>query len=123
MNIITMALNQFKMTIRNKLNFILLMMIPVLMIFVMGYALKPAFQANNTIEKFNVLYVNDDHGTIGKAFDNMLHKATSKYVHVVSTNSKIVQTQIDSGKYDEAIVISKNLSTNVLNGKNVQLEL
>ena len=123
MNIINIALNLFKLRIRNKLSFILIILMPILMIFIMGYALKPSFEANNTIKKFKVLYVNEDHGAIGKAFDNMLHNEASKYVDVINTTTTKVQSQIDSGKYDEAIVISNNLSTNVLKGQKCSIKI
>gem|GEM_PF-2772703 len=117
MNIINIALNLFNIKMHNKLNFLLLILMPILMIFIMGYALKPSFEANNTIKKFKVLYVNEDQGTVGKAFDTMLHNEASKYVDVINTPTTKVQSQIDSGKYDEAIIISNNLSTNFLAGK------
>lgn len=123
MNILNIAINLFKLRIRNKLSFILIILMPILMIFIMGYALKPSFEANNTIKKFKVLYVNEDRGAIGKAFDNMLHNQASKYVDLVNTTTTSVQSQIDSGKYDEAIVISKNLSASVLKGKKCSIKI
>lgn len=51
MNVINIALNKFKRTLQNKVSFILLIAMPVFMIFIMGYALKPAFQTNTTIKK------------------------------------------------------------------------
>lgn len=122
MNIITIALNQLKMTIRNK-QIILSIILPIIMIFIMGNALKSVFEANNSIEKFKVLYANEDTGTIGNTFDSMLLNDASKYVEVVKASAKDAREEVTSGKYEVAIAIPKDLSLKVSKGEKCSINV
>lgn len=122
MNTINIALNQLKMTIKSR-QIILLLVLPIIMIFIMGNALKSTFEANNSIEKFNVLYVNEDTGTIGKSFDAMLLKEAAKYIQVQKTTEKDAKEKVIEGKYDEAIIIPKELSAKVSNGEKCSIKV
>ena len=93
MNIINIALNQLKMTIKSR-QIILLLVLPIIMIFIMGNALKSTFEASNSIKRFKVLYVNEDTGTIGKNFDSMLLKAAAKYVEAQKTTEKNAEEKL-----------------------------
>lgn len=122
MNIVNIALNQLKITVKSR-QIILLLLLPVIMIFIMGNALKSAFEAGNGIQKFKILYVNEDKNTVGKAFDNMLDKDASKYVQIVSTNQKNARQEVNDGKYDEAVLIPENLSEQVSKGEKCTIKV
>lgn len=122
MNIINITLNQLKMAIKSR-QIILLLVLPIIMIAAMGNALKSTFEANNSIQKFDVLYVNEDTGTIGKSFDSMILNVASKYIHVINSDEKNAAEEVTKGKYDEAIIIPKELSLKVSNGEKCAIKV
>lgn len=122
-NIINIALNEFKSSYRSKGSFILVLILPVFMIFIMGYAMAPVFQPNKGIEKFPVLYVNDDKGTLGIAFDSMIKNEASRFISPVEADAADAGRQVTSGKYDAAILVPKDLSQRISDGEEASIEV
>lgn len=123
MKIIDIALNGLKLNSRNRINFAMILLLPVVMIFILGYAMKPTFQMESGIQKFQVLYVNEDKGFAGKAFDEFIDTAASKFIRPVDGKAGTVRDEVSSGKFAVAIVVPGNFSDAVQNNGNVSIEV
>lgn len=122
MNVITIIKNELKLMIRNRVNFIILLVMPIAMIALMGYALKPFFTAGEKgIEKFNLLYVNNDNGYIGKSIDEFIKGEGSRYFNLVKPDSEDIEGQLLSRNMDEAIVIPEGLTDKLAGGKEASI--
>lgn len=117
MNALNIALNDFKIMLKNKFTFALLLLMPVFMIFLMGNALKSVFNVNKGIEKFQMLYVNEDNGYIGLAFDGFMKDGADKFIEAVGTNAENIESKVLSGKYNGAIIVPAGLSDKVSRGE------
>lgn len=118
MKVITIIINELKLMIRDRVNLIILLTIPIAMIALMGYALKPFFTAEEKgIEKFDLLYANYDNGHIGEAMDEFMRGEGSRYFRLVQLDSEDVESELASKDIDEAIVIPRGLTEDILNGK------
>ena len=72
MKILAFTLNELRLFWRSKLDLLLLLFLPPIMIGLMGFALGPIFSGNNAIERFPVIYINQDQGQIGRAL-SLIH--------------------------------------------------
>lgn len=118
MNVIIIIKNELKLMIRDKVNLIILLTVPIAMIALMGYALKPFFTADEKgIEKFNLLYENNDNGYIGKSIDEFIKGEGSRYFNLVKPDSEDIEGQLLLRNIDEAIVIPKGLTDKLAAGK------
>lgn len=123
MKLIDIALNELKLSARNRITFVLILLLPVIMIFILGYAMKPSFQLEKGIQKFQVLYVNEDKGFAGKAFDEFMTAGASKFIEPVDGNAGTVRDEVASGKYAAAIVVPDNFSDAVQKNSNASIEV
>jgi len=71
MRIWAFTLNELQLFWRNKLNLLLLLLLPPIMIGLVGFALKPLFSGEKALERFPVLYVNQDQGIFRRAFTSV----------------------------------------------------
>lgn len=122
MNVITIIKNELKLMIRDKVNLIILLTVPIAMIALMGYALKPFFTVEqNGIEQFELLYANYDNGYIGKSMDEFMKGEGSKYFKLVPPTSKDLEDELASRDIDEAVVIPKGLTDKLSAGKEADI--
>ncbi len=122
MKVIAIIMNELKLMIRDRVNLIIMLTIPIAMIALMGYALKPFFTAEEKgIEKFDLLYANYDDGHIGKAMDEFLKGEGSKYFRLVQHDSRDIESELALKNIDEAIVVPSGLTEDIQNGKEVSL--
>ncbi len=123
MNIFVIALSEVKRTFKNKVVLFLLIIMPVMMVALMGYALAPFLNPNETksIEKFNVLYVNHDDGEIGQRFDTLIKDEGSNYFNLITPESDDVGDEMISNNYDEAIIIPGDLTEKVKNFEEINI--
>lgn len=124
MNTIHIMLNELKIISRNRTGLILLLVMPIAMIALMGYALKPVFEAQEKgIQKFAVLYINRDSGQIGKAFDTYIKAAGKGLVDLVSSDAQDIDGALSSGNLPAAILVSEGLSDRLSGGEKAQIEV
>lgn len=124
MNAIKVMLNELKITTRSPASFMLLLIMPLTMIIMMGFALKPVFQIQEKgIEKFWVLYVNQDSGQIGQAFDAYIKTAGKDIINLVDSNTQDIEGALSSQKLPAAIVVPKGLSDLQSAGEKVQIKI
>ncbi len=80
MNIVTIILYELKMMLRNRVNMIVLLVMPVAMIALMGYAMKPFLNTGiNGAEKLPESYADSGKIDIGRDFDASISAAAAKY--------------------------------------------
>ena len=122
MNVITIIKNELKLIVRNRVNFIILLTMPIAMIALMGYAMKPFFTAEEKgIEKFDVLYLNNDHGSIGRSFDEFIMGDENLYFNIVKADSQDIEGELIARDMDEAIVVPEKLTEKLASGEDVNL--
>lgn len=117
MSVITIIKNELRLIIRNRVNLIVLITMPIAMIALMGYALKPFFNAGEKgIEKFNLFYVNNDKGYIGKSIDEFIKGEGSKYFNLIKPDSEDMEHELIEKNINEAVVIPEGLTDKLNRG-------
>lgn len=80
MNIITIVLYELRIMLRNRVNLILLLVMPVAMIALMGYAMKPFLNAEaKGPDKFPVSYADSSKDAIARSFDASIASVAGEY--------------------------------------------
>jgi ABC-2 type transport system permease protein len=123
MNILNIVFKDLKIIIKNKMVLILLLVMPVLMIALMGYALKPVFEIEDKIEKFEILYSNEDRGELGKNFYNYLKNEGKDLFNVNSINTEKIEGKISDEKYNIAIVVLNTHTQYEANVENTTIKI
>jgi ABC-2 type transporter. len=123
MRIFDIALNDLKVSSRNRVSFAMILILPLVMIFVMGFALKSVFQLSNGIDRFEVLYVNEDKGVMGKTFDSFIKDQGSKFINPVSVSRDTANQEVSSGKYPVAVIVPEDMSERISNNEKVSVEI
>jgi len=120
-NIIIIALNELKIMFKSKGTLILLLIMPIMMIALMGYALKPYLNPSHEIIKFDVLYVNHDEGEIGQSFDTFIKDQGAKYFNLIISSTEDIESEMLKNNYDEAIFIPRDLTLKVNNLESISI--
>jgi len=120
-NIIIIALNELKIMFKSKGTLILLLIMPIMMIALMGYALKPYLNPSHEIIKFDVLYVNQDEGKIGQSFDTFIKDQGAKYFNLIISSTEDIESEMLKNNYDEAIFIPKDFTLKVNNSESISI--
>lgn len=123
MNILNIAINDFKKMSKEKLQLAIVLFMPLFMIFLMGNALKPMFNVDKGIQKFPVLYVNEDKGSLGAAFDSFMKNGADKFLETVEGKAETAESQVLSGKYNAAIIVPPGLSEMVSRGEKAYISV
>ncbi len=123
MNVLNLALNDLKQTAANKVTLALLLVLPVLMISLLGYAMKPLFQPEKDLKKFPVLYSNPDSGPVGRSLDSFLSSQAGNLVELVPVEAGTLESQVLDGKYPVGISVPPDLSQAVSQGKQTRVEV
>lgn len=121
MNVITIIKNELKLMLRNRVNLVILLITPIAMIALMGYALKPFFNVEEKgIEKFDVLYINNDNGPIGRSFDEYIRGEENLYFNIVKADSQDIESELLARGMNEAIVVPEKLTEKLTGGEEVK---
>lgn len=123
MKILAFTLNELRLFWRSKLDLLLLLFLPPIMIGLMGFALGPIFSGNNAIERFPVIYINQDQGQIGRAFDSFLQNEGSKYLELVDGTGQDPHDLVNRKKYPVAIIVPEELTEKLLKGEQGSIEV
>lgn len=122
MNVITIIKNELKLIVRNRVNFIILLTMPIAMIALMGYALKPFFSVEEKgIEKFDVLYINNDQGSVGRSIDEFIRGEGNLYFNLVKSDSQDIESELLKKNLEEAIVVPEGLTEKLARGEEASL--
>lgn len=122
MNVITIIKNELKLMLRNRVNLVVLLVTPMAMIALMGYALKPFFNIEERgIEKFNVLYINNDDGYIGNSIDESIRGEGNQYFNLVKPVSEDIEGELLAKNIDEAIIIPEELTQKLISDEEASI--
>lgn len=122
-NVLSILRHELRILLRNRTSLILLLVMPVAMIALLGYALDPMLHAESKgIEPFPVLYLNNDQGEIGRNFDQYLRGEAGRYFLLVAPESADVEAELLAKNLDEAIILPAALSESVNSGVKVKIQ-
>jgi ABC-2 type transport system permease protein len=124
MKMMTILLNDLKRLTRNPISLILLLAMPVMMIALMGYALKPVFNIETKgIEKFQVLYINKDQGIVGQSFDVFIKGPGNQFLEIVPSEASDAMAALTKEKLPVALSLPADLSEKIRNGEKAGIEI
>lgn len=123
MNILNIVFKDLRIIRKNKMVLILLLVMPVLMIALMGYALKPVFEIEDSIEKSDILFSNEDRGVVGKSFYNYLKNEGKELFNINLLNTEEIEEKISEKKYNIAVVVPNTLTENTANLENDTIKI
>lgn len=124
MNAIYIALNVIKINLRDKKTLLSMILFPMVLILILGSALKSAFSVND-LGKTTVCYLNSDNKEASKSFDEFLKNKQIKDILDV----KIVKTYNEGKKLvndDRAtamLYIDNNYTENYQNDKKSKIQI
>jgi ABC-2 type transport system permease protein len=126
MNGIYIALNSIKMKIRDKKTFTRSMLLPIVLILILGNALKSTdvFSVRD-FGKTTVYYLNNDNKDISKSFDTFLKNKEIKDILEVKSVSSYDEgvKLVNDEKATALIYINKDYSNNIENNKKAKIQL
>ncbi len=123
MQVLILASNELKLLLRNKMMFSIILLMPIVMIALMGYALKPLFETGLPSERFTVLYLNQDKGPVGEALDNFLHTEGAKYFTLLPVTAQQLAAEVRDEKYPIAVNVPPDLSVKSARSESVAVEV
>ncbi|MEH7417983.1 ABC transporter permease [Neobacillus drentensis] len=105
MNIINIALNEFKRNIRDTRTLVFMLAFPIVLMLILGTALSNTFDKSIKIGKINVLYTEKNDNSFSAPFHNFIKEAKRQDIHFSkaskSTNGKLEVTQNHYDAYVE----------------------
>lgn len=126
---------ELKQMVKSPVNMVLLLIMPVMMIALMGFAMKPIFnmQKDQPMGSFKVLCTIEDVGTLGQGASGTgdgfeapglisYLKATGLVEPVMTTRNSLVE-QLISGEYPAAVIIPRGFYEKVAAGEKTQMEI
>lgn len=124
MNILYIAISTIKRNFRDKRSMFRSIMMPILMIIVLGTALNSAFE-RQSIDKFDVCYLNQDGGSDTSEFKEFLNNDEIKDILNVREVASIEEGEklINDKKAVSLIVIPKDYSEKLKSGENAVIEI
>ena len=110
--------------IRDKNSLIMMIAFPIVLILILGTALDGAFKVSS-ITKPLVYYVNEDTGTLGRAFDNYIKSSDISDIISVKTPVSIqsAKSEIINGDAEGLIYIGNDYTRNITENKKSQIEV
>lgn len=124
MKIFYIAGNIVKRSIRDRKTLMVSLLMPIVLILILGSALKAAYSTDD-IGKTSVCYVNNDSGSISKNFDNFLkYDEIKKILDVkrVSSYDEAVKS-VNKGDAKALIYIGKNYSEEIAKGNKGKIQV
>lgn len=124
MKSLIVAYYTFLRNIRNRSSLLTMIAFPIVLILILGTALDGAFKIS-TITKPIVYYVNEDTGTLGRAFDNYIKsKDISDIVSVkIPVSVESAKSEIKNGDAEGLIYIGNDYTKNITEDKKSQIEV
>ncbi|MFL0245962.1 ABC transporter permease [Candidatus Clostridium stratigraminis] len=124
MNILYIALSTIKRNFRDKRSMFRSILMPILMIMVLGTALNSAFEGQK-LDKFDVCYLNQDSGSLGKEFSRFLNYDDIKSILNIREVATVEEGQklIENRKAVSLIVVPKGYSDKLMLGENASIKI
>lgn len=107
MNIINIALNEFKRNIRDIRTLVFMLAFPIVLMLILGTALSSTFDQNIKIGKINVLYTEKDDSSFSASFQSFIKEAKKQDIHFTkaseNTDGKL---EVKQNKYDAYVEVT-----------------
>jgi len=124
MNAIYIALNIIKINLRDKKVLLMMLLLPIVLIIILGSALKSAYSAKD-VGKTEVCYLNSDSKEASKSFDDFLkNKEIKKILSVKNVKSYAAGKKlVDNGDITAMIYINGSYTDNFHNDKKSKIQI
>ena len=107
MNIINIALNEFKRNIRDFRTLVFMLAFPIVLMLILGTALSSTFDKNIKIGKINVLYTEKNDRNFSEPFQNFIKEAKKQDTHFSkAANGTNGQRAVQQNKYDAYVIVT-----------------
>lgn len=125
MELLAVAQKDLLIVLRDRKALFLMIVFPLVIIAILGFALGPMFREEEGIERFNCLVVNLDEGPLGRHLveDVLGHAELRAYIRVVGSDAAGAREQVRDGKAPVAVFIPAGFSADVLAGRSAGLEV
>lgn len=124
MNAIYIALNVIKINLRDKKTLLSMVLFPMILIIILGSALKSAFSVED-LGKTTVYYLNSDNKQASKSFDEFLKNKQIKNILDVKSVKTYSEGKklVSDGKATAMIYIDDNYTENYQNDKKSKIQV
>jgi ABC-2 type transport system permease protein len=126
MKALNIALKDLKILLRDKRALLILIAMPFIIISILGLALSDTFSPNPSISVFDIAVVDHDGGKVAKLLvdDTLKSKDLKKLFRVKDMkNDGEAKESVSQGDLAAAIIIPKDFSSQLLNGKSSSLQM
>lgn len=124
MRLLSVALKDFRITVRDRQALLTLLVMPFVIISILGMALGPVFSGDSKLQRIDVALVDDDHGSVAVSLKEALTGKELKDLLAVKSMSKSKATVgLRRGDLAAAIIIPKDFSKKIRAGKRSHIEL
>lgn len=113
---VIIAYNYVKRSFKDFSGLLIMIIMPIVFTFVNGTALEGV--ANPKIDRFEILYVNEDKGEFGKIFDDFIKSGkVSELFSIKEVPQEYLTDLMEKGDHPAAVIIGKSFSSNIFNNK------
>ena len=125
MKLLTVALKDVKITVRDREALLILLAMPFIIIAILGLALGETFSGSPRLSKYDVAVVDKDKGEIAKLFIDKTLKSDdlSKLLKVTKKTEDEARKLVSMGDLAAGIIIPKGFSEKIKRGKGGKLEV
>lgn len=124
MRMISIAFKDLLITLKDRKAMALIIAMPLVLIFVLGAALSSNFSSGEGIKKFDVAVVDQDGGQFAEEFKSFLKEdGIEKFLVMKEMNFEEAEKKVKSGDIPSMIVIPKDYSKSVQEGKESKLQI
>jgi ABC-2 type transport system permease protein len=125
MKILSIALKDIVITLKDKKSMALILLMPITLIFVLGMALANDFSEYETrIKSFEIAVVDEDGGEYAEKFKDFLKEdSIEKIIKYREMNYEEALAIVKKGKLPAFIFISENYSQAVKEGKDTKIDI
>ncbi|ULT55048.1 ABC transporter permease [Neobacillus drentensis] len=107
MNIINIALNECKRSIRDFRTLVFMLAFPIVLMLILGTALSSTFDTNIKIGKINVLFTENNDRNFSEPFHNFIMEAKKQDIHFSEAkNGTNGQLAVQQNKYDAYVIVT-----------------
>jgi len=125
MKLLTVALKDVKITVRDREALLILLAMPFIIIAILGLALGETFSGSPRLSKYDVAVVDKDKGEIAKLFIDKTLKSDdlSKLLKVTKKTEDEARKLVSMGDLAAGIIIPKGFSEKIKRGEGGKLEV
>src|SRR3989304_7194135 len=125
MKLLTVALKDVKITVRDKEALLILLAMPFIIIAILGLALGESFSGSPRLAKYDLAVVDKDKGEIAKLFidETLKSDRLSKLLRVTNKHEDEARKSVSMGDLAAAIIIPKDFSEKIKAGEGGKLEV